>query len=227
MPVSIAICFPCRHQKMFSVIVVFFCRIKQNNAPLPTVADSTKEQPSLSPTPLLLRFPSSLQPQFDPPPPLPLLLCIFYSHAHQTGVEVARARHDASLGDHGNGVESIMAAMAMSRLVRMPPSTHRITRSRRPSQFFLQIVKIIAAASVKVGIPPAFPHLVVDCCFPSPLSIPLHPSWPPPPLPSHQPPPSPLQLTSPAHAPPRRLPSSPRCLHRCIQRVVPPPSKQG
>ena len=72
-----------------------------------------------------------------------------------------------------------MAAMAMSRLVRMPPSTHRMTRSRRPSQFFLQIVKIIAAASVKVGIPPAFPHPVVDCCFPSPLSIPLHPSWPP------------------------------------------------
>ena len=40
-----------------------------------------------------------------------------------------------------------------------------------------------------MGIPPAFPHPVVDCCFsslratvpsrPSPLSLPLHPSWPP------------------------------------------------
>ena len=91
-----------------------------------------------------------------------------------------------------------------------------------------------------MGIPPAFPHPVVDCCFsslratvpsrPSPLSLPLHPSWPPlppPPLPSHQPPPSPLQLTAPAHDPPRRLSSSPRCLHLCIQRVATPPFKTG
>ena len=121
---------------------------KQCSSSDASVADSTKEQPSLSPTPLLLRFPSSLQPQFNPPPPLlpclpppclPLLLCIFYTHAHRTGVEVAHARHDASLGDHGDGAKSTMAAMAMSRLVRMPPSTHRMTRSRRPSQFFYKL----------------------------------------------------------------------------------------
>ena len=55
------------------------------------------------------------------------------------------------------------------------------------ASFYLQNVNIFAAAGIKVGIPPAFPHqwlIVVSLPYelpsrPSPLSLPLHPSWPP------------------------------------------------
>ena len=96
---------------------------------------------------------------------------------------MAHARHDASLGDHGDGAESKFLGPYHGGDGDVAPGADAAVDAQdnaiaQAVTIFLQIVKIIAAASVKVGIPPAFPHrwlIVVSFSHELPSRpVPLH-----------------------------------------------------